>query len=269
MRLKELIYLLGFQPRIQTWGHEVRRFELPDGAVDYAQWLHPGESRKEIRAADVESLREFLAPGDFCVDIGAHSGDTTVPMALAVGPQGTVLALEPNRYVFPVLEANARLNPERTHIVPLRLAAAENDGPLEFEYSDSGFCNGGRHQGISKWRHGHAFQLKVEGVNLAELLQREHAERLPRWKYLKVDTEGYDLFVLRTLRELLRRHRPFVQTEVYKHTSREYRRDLFEFLADLGYRVHRVEREDERRGETLTAERMSDWKHFDIFCVPE
>ena len=65
MRFKELIYLLGFKPEIQTYGHEIRSFELPGGAVDYAQWLHPGESRKENRPEALTSLAEFLKTGDF------------------------------------------------------------------------------------------------------------------------------------------------------------------------------------------------------------
>ena len=34
--------------------------------------------------------------------IGAHIGDTTLPIALAAGKKGFVLALEPNPYVFHV-----------------------------------------------------------------------------------------------------------------------------------------------------------------------
>ena len=64
------------------WGHEVRQFELPeDGLVEYAQWLHPYETPKQITQDDVNGLRQFIRPGDFVIDVGAHTGDTTVPMA--------------------------------------------------------------------------------------------------------------------------------------------------------------------------------------------
>jgi FkbM family methyltransferase len=120
-------------------------------------------------------------------------------MALAVGPSGAVLALEPNPYVFPVLEENSRLNSSKTHIVPLMFAATPEDAELDFEYSDSGFCNGGLHEGISRWKHGHAFTLRVRGRNLAAVLAREYADLLPRIRYIKVDAEGYDATVLSTL----------------------------------------------------------------------
>lgn len=204
MRLKELGYILGIKPKPRTYGFEVNSFHMAnEGKVDYAQWLHPGESRKSLSQDAVDELRRFLSPGDVAIDIGAHSGDTTIPIALAVGPSGCVLALEPNAYVFPILEENAGLNPNKTHIIPLMIAATSDDGEVEFEYSDSGFCNGGLHEGISKWRHGHAFTLKVQGRNLVGLLKRDYARLIDRVRYIKIDTEGYDLSVIKSIRSLL------------------------------------------------------------------
>ena len=71
-------------------------------------------------------------------------------MALAVGKSGCVFALEPNSYVYPVLAKNAALNPDKTHILPLPFAATPEDAELVFQYSDSGYCNGGRFAGISR-----------------------------------------------------------------------------------------------------------------------
>src|SRR5579862_4242695 len=117
VKLKELPYFLGLQPGPKTYGYKVKSFELPvDGTVEYAQWLHPSETKKEITQASVDALRKFLVSGDVAIDIGAHTGDSTIPIALAVGKQGCVLALEPNRYVFPVLTQNAELNKDKTNI---------------------------------------------------------------------------------------------------------------------------------------------------------
>src|SRR5439155_22899042 len=110
MKLKEVLHLLGFLPGPQIYGREVRVFDLPrDGRVEYAQWLHPRETPKTITQESVDELRRFLGPGDVALDIGAHTGDSTIPIALAVGPTGCVLAVEPNGFVFPALEQNAQL----------------------------------------------------------------------------------------------------------------------------------------------------------------
>ncbi|MGH7704163.1 MAG: FkbM family methyltransferase [Gemmatimonadales bacterium] len=270
MRPKEILYLLGLRPRPRSYGYEIQTFDLPvDGLVQYAQWLHPGETRKYLSQEFIGALRRFLAPGDVAIDIGAHTGDTTVPIALAVGKAGCVLALEPNRYVFPVLQRNSELNPEKTNIIPLMLAAAPSDGVFEFEYSDAGFCNGGFHEGISRWRHGHAFKLKVQGRNLLALLQAEYPALVPRVRYLKVDAEGYDFAILRSLEGLIAERRPYLMAEVFNRTGAEQRRQMYRFLAGHGYRVYRVEDPANYRGALIQEDDMTTWRQFDVFCVPE
>ena len=154
MKLKEVFYMFGLKPKPRRYGSEVVDLDLPgEGPVRYAVWQHPRCLESTIDQGMVDTLRKYLSPGDTAIDIGAHVGDTAVPMALAVGKAGTVFALEPNEYTYHVLEANARLNTERTNLVPLPFAATPEDGKYVFEYSDSGFCNGGQHNDISRWKH--------------------------------------------------------------------------------------------------------------------
>jgi FkbM family methyltransferase len=269
MKARELAHLLGWRPKPRTYGHQIQVFDLAiDGRVEYAQWLHPGETPKAMRQDVVTHLRTFLQPGDVAIDIGAHTGDSTIPIALAVGVVGQVLALEPNPYVFPVLERNAGLNRDKTRIVPLNFAATPTAGEVEFEYSDAGFCNGGRHEGISRWRHGHAFTLRVRGENLAAYIDAHHPDASGHLRYVKVDAEGYDLAVLESMAALIERQRPFVRAEVFKLTTRAQRERLFAFLEGRGYTIRHIESDANYRGETLTRADVMRWAHFDIFCTP-
>jgi FkbM family methyltransferase len=269
LKLKELPYFLGLQPGPKTYGFELKSFDLPaDGTVEYAQWLHPSETPKEITQSSVDALRKFLSPGDVAIDIGAHTGDSTIPIALAVGKQGCVLALEPNRYVFPVLQKNAELNHGKTTIVPLMFAATPEDAEMEFQYSDSGFCNGGRFEGMSKWLHGHAFRLKVQGRNLQSFVRTEYPELLPRIRYIKIDTEGYEATVLASLSELITGNKPFLKLEVYRKLDEAQRHALYRSIAALGYVVRRIADDGNYFGEILTEQDMNKWRHFDVFCAP-
>ena len=191
-----------------------------------------------------------------------------MPLALAVGPQGAVLALEPNPYVFPVLQKNAELNADKTAIVALMFAAMPEAGETHFEYSDSGFCNGGLHAGISKWRHGHAFKLKVRGENLEAYLGGHHASLVPRIRLVKVDAEGYDFQVLSSLKNLLAAQKPYVKAEVFKLLDSSQRERLFDLLAGLGYRVHVIESDTKLLGPELKREDVMLRRHYDVFCVP-
>ena len=110
MRLKDIPYFLGIKPKTREYGFEVVKIQLPvDGELSLAQWLHPKAGNIGVDQEEINELRSFLKPGDVAIDIGAYTGDTAVPMALAVGTTGKVLALEPNQYVFKVLEKNAGL----------------------------------------------------------------------------------------------------------------------------------------------------------------
>ena len=87
-------------------------------------------------------------------------------IALACGPTGRVLALEPNRHVYKILEQNAALNAGRTRIDCRCCAATPEDGTFVFHYGDASFCNGGA-GGSRNWNpFRKKFPLQVEGRNL-------------------------------------------------------------------------------------------------------
>jgi len=269
MKPREILYLLGFRSGPKTYGYQMNTFALPkDGPVQYAQWLHPKQTETVISQAAVDELGRFLSPGDVAIDIGAHTGDTTIPIALAVGVTGCVLAIEPNKYVFPFLKKNSELNPDKTNIVPLMLAATPADGEYEFEYSDPGLCNGGLHEGISKRRHCHAFKLKVQGMNLQSHLEKNYPDLLPRIRFIKVDAEGYDYAILATLSQLISTQKPYIKAEFFKLTSHGQRQKLYQFLSDHGYTIYRIKSDADYMGETVERQNLMRWRQFDVFCVP-
>lgn len=271
MKAKELLYAIGLRPRPRVFPFEIREFALEgEDPVEFAQWLHPSARRRPTRItrAMLDALRTFLRPGDFAIDVGAHGGDSTLPIALAVGASGLVLALEPNPYAFNVLVANAGLNPRRTNIHAERFAATATDGEFVFHYSDAGFCNGGLHEGLSRMRIAHFFDLPVRGRNLRTFLEERYADWLPRLRYVKLDTEGNDTAVLETLRPLLQKYRPFVRTEVYKHATRDQRESQLRLLAGLGYRLHLLANEETFQGERLGVGDAMRWDHFDVLAFP-
>jgi FkbM family methyltransferase len=269
VKLRDVPAALGWQARSHEYPHEIATFTLPkDGEIRFARWMHPGETPKTVTQASVDALRSFLREGDVAIDIGAHTGDSALPIALAVGSRGRVLALEPNPYVFKVLAVNATLNPEKTTISPLMFAAMPTDDEFEFEYSDAGYCNGGFHGDIGKWRHGHFQRLRVEGRHLGRYL-REHApDILARLRYVKIDTEGFDHAVVRSMEDVIASARPYLKTEIYRHLSAEARHAYDRDLRRMGYQLFKCEGDEIYRGEALQPGDLTRWPHFDVFAVP-
>src|SRR3990170_1588753 len=220
MKLKEVFYGLGFRPGLREYPFDISSFELPkEGVVEFARWQHPSARRRDragggfrLTQVMVDTHRAFLDAGDVAIDIGAHTGDSSIPIALAVGVKGAVFALEPNLYAYKVLLANCALNRTKTNIFPLNIAATPEDGSFEFEYSDPGFCNGGFHAGIDTWKHAHFFKLKVTGRHLPNFLSSRFPAEAARVRYIKIDTEGFDRAVAASLRSILIEKKPYLKT---------------------------------------------------------
>jgi FkbM family methyltransferase len=64
----------------------------------------------EWGAQELGLFQQFLKPGMLAVDVGAHVGTHTVPMAKMVYPKGAVVSFEPQRIPHQILCANITLN---------------------------------------------------------------------------------------------------------------------------------------------------------------
>lgn len=266
---KDVLAWLGLRPSPKVYGYTVDSYALPvDGEVRFANWGHPKCNPAEIKQGSVDELRRYLSPGDAVLDIGAHSGDSTILFALAVGPSGRVFAVEPNRYVLAVLRVNATLNPQAAPIEVLPYAATATTAKLVFNYSDRGYCNGGDLGQFGG--HGHLYPLDVEGRNILDELKRSHPDWLSRIRLLKTDTEGNDHAVIDSLRELVMASRPYLVVEVYKRTGPAQRQQFLRLLTDeLHYDCFEADDFRALRGKPITASNISTRDHFDMFCVPK
>ena len=251
------------------YGFEIKDFHVEEiGLVQYAQWLHPFEKPKKITKSNIDFYRMLTSEGGMIVDIGAHTGDTTVPMALAVGREGLVIGLEPNKYVYKVLEQNAKLNQEKTNIVPLCFAATEIDGVFEFHYSDASFCNGGFLSQISNKKHKHNFTLEVYGKNLQKYLLAEYEENLKKLNLIKIDAEGYDKEIIKSISQILESYKPNMMIECFKRLTKEERDELFDVVYKLGYELFYLKNFEEiGQFKAIKREDMLNEKHFEMLAV--
>lgn len=253
----------------REYGFIIVEFPIDNlGTVEYAQWLHPFEKPKVISISNINFYQKLSNKGGMIIDIGAHSGDTTVPMALAVGKKGLVLGLEPNQYVYKILEKNATLNPDKTNIIPLCFAATNEDGEFTFNYSDASYCNGGFLSEINNKRHKHNFTLKVIGKNLQAYLLKNHREDLKKLDLIKIDAEGYDKEILKTIPEILENYKPNLMIECYKRLDMEEREELFDLVNGLGYQLYFLENfELFNELKKIDKSNMNDKKHFEMLAV--
>lgn len=183
----------------------------------------------------VGKYRELVRPGDAVLDIGANIGAHTLPLALAVGAAGRVVAYEPTDFAFGKLKRNMALNPElEARIVPVQAFAADRaQEPPKQIYSSWPL---GAREGLHDVHAGRAMSTAAARTVVID----DHLEGLGvrGIRLIKLDVDGHECGVLRGARRMLERDRPFILTELAPYTHREAGHSLdtcFDVLRDLGY----------------------------------
>jgi len=254
----------------KEYGTELREFILPAyGTVQYAQWLNPCESLKDISGSRIGFFCKFVHSGDFAIDVGAHSGDTTIPLALAVGKQGTVLALEPSPVVYKILFQNANLNQDKTNIIPLCAAATKYDGEFFYNSSEATFNNGGISEKANS-RHGkYALPEKVQGIHLGNYLRANYQNKLNRFSFIKIDTEGDDYDVILSLSGIINEVQPIIVAECFRKLRNKARYGLFDYLFSCNYSVYHISDFTSACVFTqMSRKDMAKWRAYDFCAFP-
>ena len=160
-----------------------------------------------------------LRPGGVALDVGANIGVTALIMSAFVGDQGRVVAFEPGRQVFDLLQRNVELNGVGN--VELRCCALSSSvGRMGF-HEDSAF--------------GHLVpEGAPETVEVSTLDAVAEELGLARLDLIKIDTEGFEPHVLAGGRQVLERLRPIIYLELNAWTLLiSSRTDPLVFLRDL------------------------------------
>ena len=223
-----------------------------------------GVYEPEVRAA----LDRLLAPGMNCVDVGANFGYHALRMASVVSRDGgKVYAFEPDPFNYQLLLKNIAENHLEHAVIPHQLACGDQDGEV-FLYRDANPANFGGAAVLP--REDRSLQDRLVGRvplrRLDGLLPEELAVHLA-----KIDVEGYELFVLRGMENILRRHRPAVILE-FNSTALGWHgqntgADLLAYLTGLGYGIY--DAANFARGQLARFEhRPNEWQFANLVCLP-
>lgn len=249
---------------------KVSDYNLPDeGTVQFGNWMNPLLGEKVLTQGEVDFFKRFIPKGSLAIDIGGNTGDTTVPMGLAAGKEGLVLGFDPNPHVFKVLENNAGLNKDKTNIVALPYAISDEDGEFYYGSSEASYSNGGISAAADK-RHGNfTLPQKVKGVNLQQYLEKYYADWLGKLSFIKIDTEGYDKEIVKSIAGLIVQYKPVIIAEVFRNLTKEERYEMYDVIADKGYDLFYFADFD-IKAETTPIQRadMSNWPHFNVYAIP-
>jgi len=172
-------------------------------------------------------LRHTPAKGTAAWDLGAHCGFYSLWLARAVGPQGEIIAIEPDPTSFKRLSRHALLNPDAP-IRPMVGAASDLDGVLNLIQSEGAGATTS-HLAYAGETPAKESLVSVRTFRLDTIATRENL-RPPT--LIKIDVEGHAAAALRGAIKTLKQHRPRLLISLHSAEECEGVRALIE---PLGY----------------------------------
>lgn len=220
----------------------ISEFNIQDfGKFELANWTNPLVPQYEITHDMLLFFKEFIKKGDLIIDIGANIGDLTVPMAILAGQEGITLAFDPNPFVFDILLKNAALNKNTTNIIPLQFAITEKEEDFFYISSEASFSNGGLSK-TKKSIHGkYVYPDIVKSINLETFITKNYAVKLNNLSFIKVDAEGYDKEIIKSIKPLISKIKPVLVAESFGKATNYAKLDLYNTIEDLGYSIYYME----------------------------
>lgn len=167
-----------------------------------------------------------IGPEFTVVDIGAQIGVFSVCAGRRT-PRGRVLSFEPHPDNFALLKSNLKAN-QLNHVRAYNCAVAEKAGPVTFFVSS---FNTGGHSIVES--EGGDRKIDVEAVRLDDVLREEGIQRID---YLKVDCEGAEVQILRSLPDDIINSIQCIVMEIH-HPEDATDRGLAGWLKDRGFHV--------------------------------
>ncbi len=183
----------------------------------------------EYSAEEVDFLLEVLAPHSHIVEVGANIGSITLALAQA---EHTIWALEPQPYLYKLLELSLRLNNlGRARVAVRPMAAGLVDGTILLPILDPNHPqNFGSVAADADWKTGvHTPICTLDrwcGYNTDKYTQLEY--RVPA--LIKIDCEGTELNVLKGAHNTLETYKPLLYIEFAENRSA-----ILQYLNGLGY----------------------------------
>jgi len=206
---------------------------------NWQRWA--GQARKYLRDAEDYWFHVYKPlPGDAIVDIGAGRGEDVFAFSRAVGPAGSVWAIEPHPNSFGILRKLCQLN-RLSNVTALNYACLDRPGDLHVETLpvwESNYVRAGEPTPTSH---------PVKGVRFDDLAAEYGIGRID---FLKMNIEGAERQALPGCRDALGRAR-FVCIAAHdfraaRGESEEFRTLDFvrKFVSEAGFEV--VMRDDPR-----------------------
>jgi FkbM family methyltransferase len=162
---------------------------------DFASVVHLSDGFSGHEAGTLKVMLQFIRPGDTVLDLGAHIGLHTIPLAHAVGPKGKVIAVEPLPRTAECLRRTLICNALYNRCELVVAAAGDQEATSHF------FLGGNSMLGSLYPTVDEQCMVDVREIRIDDLVGSTR-----RVDFVKMDVEGAELKALEGMRELIARN---------------------------------------------------------------
>jgi FkbM family methyltransferase len=208
--------------------------------LDVASPLRSLVTLGTYEAFETRVFQSLLRPGAVVVDIGANIGYYTLLAAKAVGPEGLVLAVEPDPRNYELLIRSIEVNGYQ-NVIPLRMALTDRRGEVTL-YADA--INAANTSLASGNVQTELCRYTVEAGTLDELVLRYGGGR--EVNLIKMDVQGAEELVLRGARQVLEAGQAAIMMEFEPAKLEALGADpeqLLNYLRGLGFGIQVLDAE--------------------------
>lgn len=175
-----------------------------------------------------------LYEGMTCLDVGSNIGYYVLLESRLVGDTGRIISIEPSPTNFKYLEKNLAL--QNNHNVECyNFAAGDKEGKVRFFVNNkSNGCKVLREGQV----HPHEDLGTIIEVPVRTLDNLVDELELSRLDLIRMDVEGYELHILKGMKQILKKFQPQIQLELHKRQlGIDGTKEFFEIIQELGYDV--------------------------------
>jgi FkbM family methyltransferase len=214
---------------------------------------------------ELAMLLEHVDTDDVFVDIGAHIGTFTIPVAKQLGARGKVLAIEGRSETFGILVRNLGANGLAHKVQPLCAIVGEGPKQKLRRVDVDGNTGAGFYAPDETSVH--------EAADARTLIS---TYGFARPDFVKIDIEGMELSVLRSIAPIIAANRPKLYVEVVADQLERFGASIFDldaFLRSFDYRFYRnIGERNSPNDQYLKTELLSledGGRFFDLLALPE
>jgi len=218
------------------------KLEKPVQINNYEMFLIPddlGISKelsvfKSHEPISTKIISNVLQDGMTCIDIGGNIGYYVLLERQLVGECGKIIAIEPMLRNFQYLNKNIQLQKFK-NISTFNFACSDKDGKARFLIKKK--SNGCKVIPNDAELPDPALGTLTE-VNVRKLDNLVNELNLDRIDFVRMDVEGYELYIIKGMIEILKKYRPAIHIELHKRQlGNSGILEFFEIMKKLDYDV--------------------------------